>query len=139
MQPARRKPDRERWPRAAPYLPFFPFPSLLCHFKYKKGLHTKRERLLGARGNSKGAGVRDARAVRGPRGREPHGLAPNGALRKLSLFSFKAQENAFMRLFLYFPFLLPPHSFPICFRAFQPCCDQEKKPGSFLLRLDPYS
>lgn len=64
---------------------------------------------------------------------------PPTAPRKLSLLSFKAQENAFMRLFLYFSFLPPPHSLPICSRAFQPCCRQEKKPGSFLLRLDPYS
>lgn len=44
-----------------------------------------------------------------------------------------------MRLFLYFSFLPLRILYLFAFGAFQLCCGQEKKPGSFLSRLDPYS
>ena len=114
------------------------FLLFLATLNQNGGLHAKKESFLGARGNSDGAGARDSRWVRVRASVDP-AARPPPALRKLSLLSFKAQEKAFMRLFLCFSSLPPPHSLPICFRAFQSCCGQEKKPGSFLWRLDPYS
>lgn len=103
------------------------FPSILSipflPILNKRGDYTQKGSLsLGARGNSDASGARDARWVRpGLQQSPPRG--PKGA-EEVSFLSLKAPKNAFMSLFLYFPFLRSLHSLPICFRAFQPCYSQ---------------